>query len=146
MIPFLRDLVVRDFWLKLFSLGLAALIWFTIDTMRGSNAPVPSLSLNPIEKRTLVDLPVILMSSAEDVRRFGVEPSKVDVTLQGDRKLVQNLAPGDVRVIVDLTGAGDRPGLLKRVEVSTPAGVSHVSVTPPEVRVVVKATEIPTPQ
>jgi YbbR domain-containing protein len=141
MIPFLRDLVLRDFWLKLFSLGLAGLIWFTIDTMRGSNAPVPSLSLAPLEKRTLYNLPVVIMSSAEDVRRFGVEPSQIDVTVQGDRKLVQNLKGNDVRVMVDLTGVEERPGLRKRVEISIPAGLSHVSVNPSEVLVIVKAKD-----
>ena len=30
MIAFLRNLFFKDFWLKLFSLALAVLIWFTV--------------------------------------------------------------------------------------------------------------------
>jgi hypothetical protein len=30
MMLFLRQLVLQDFWLKLFSLALAVLIWFTV--------------------------------------------------------------------------------------------------------------------
>ena len=30
MIAFLRNLLLEDFWLKLFSLALAVLIWFTV--------------------------------------------------------------------------------------------------------------------
>ncbi len=30
MIEFLRNLILEDFWLKLFSLALAVLIWLTV--------------------------------------------------------------------------------------------------------------------
>ncbi len=40
MIMPLRDSIVKDFWLKLFSLALAVLIWVTVKSVL-QNQPVP---------------------------------------------------------------------------------------------------------
>lgn len=135
MIAYLRTIVLRDFWLKLFSLGLAGLIWFTVNMMRGRNTPVPSLSLSPTERMTFSDLPVLVMSSAEDVRNFRVHPKTIEVTVQGERNALQALKAKDIHAMVDLTGIAAHD-LRKRIEVSTPAGVTHVKVDPEEVQVI----------
>jgi YbbR domain-containing protein len=137
MIRFLQDLVVRDFWLKLFSLALAALAWFTVEVaLRNASPAMTGLPRLPAEKRTLPNLPVVILSSAEDVRSFRVNPKEVDVTVQGDGKVLRNLQPKDIRVIVDLTGIEAVNVLRRRIEVSTPAGVTHVKVEPEEVQVI----------
>jgi YbbR domain-containing protein len=61
------------------------------------------------------------------------------VTVQGDAKAVENLQSKDIRPIVDLTGI-EAANALKRIEVSTPAGVTHVRVVPEQVQVVVPAS------
>jgi hypothetical protein len=137
MIAFLRSLFFHDFWLKLFSLTLAVLIWLTVSFAieRGGGAPPrAALGLN-FKQRPFVGLPVVLLSSAIDVHEFKVEPKTVDVVVQGDARAIDRLQPGDIRVLVDLTGIEAARDLRKRIDVSTPPGVSHVSVTPPEVHV-----------
>ena len=124
MIAFLRHLIFEDFWLKLFSLGLAVLIWLTV-----------TFASQPEGQRVFADLPVRIVSSAADVRSFQVNPRGVDVTVQGNAKIVQGLQSQDIRVIVDLTGLETAQNLHKPVEVSTPAGVSYVRVEPREVQV-----------
>jgi len=52
---------------------------------------------------------------------------------------VENLQSKDIRPIVDLTGI-EVANALKRIEVSTPAGVTHVRVVPEQVQVVVPAS------
>jgi YbbR domain-containing protein len=91
--------------------------------------------LNP-EVRTFFNLPVVVMSSASDARNFKVSPSAVEVTVRGDAKTLANLQSKDIRAIVDLTGI-EAARALKRIEVSTPAGVTHVRVVPEEVQVIV---------
>ena len=129
MITLLRHLVLEDFWLKLFSLALAVLIWVTVTFVSQKDAG--------IEQRVLSKkLPVTILASAEDVHNFRVSPSEVAVTVQGNPRTLQNLQINDIRAIVDLTGVGAARDLRKRIEVSVPAGISQVRVTPEEVQVI----------
>ena len=102
--------------------------------LRNEVAALPSLT--PAEVRTFYNLPVLIVSSAADVRRFKVAPETVAVTVQGDRKVLEALRSEDVRALVDLTGIESGTVVRKRIEVSTPAGVTHVGVMPEEVRVI----------
>lgn len=143
MISFLRNLIFQDFWLKLFSFVLAVLTWFTVNSMANQKEglPVGSLSLVPPEQRLLSHLPVLILSSAEDVRSFRVSPKEVDVVVQGSPAALKELQSREVRVSVDLTGIEAAKGLRKRIEVATPAGVSYVRVEPQEVQVIFPSKE-----
>jgi len=135
MIAFIRRLFFHDFWLKLFSLSLAVLIWLTVSfAIKKDVSPVASLTMD-VTRRTFSGLPLILLSSAADVRDFKVTPKEVEVTVQGDKKILDKLEKKDIRVIVDLTGIESARDLRKRIDVSTPAGVTHVKVDPDEVGV-----------
>jgi YbbR domain-containing protein len=139
MIAFFRRLFFHDFWLKLFSLVLAVLIWLTVSfaIQRGGGATQPPvLGLN-FKQRPFVGLPVVLLSSAIDVHEIRVEPKTVDVTVQGDARTIDRLQPSDNRVLVDLTGIEAARDLRKRIDVSTPPGVSHVRVIPSEVQITI---------
>jgi len=137
MINFLHEVVLKDFWLKLFSFALAVLAWFTVDVaLRNATSPVSALSLVPSRNRIFERLPVTVMSSAEDVRSVRVHPKEVEVTVQGDAKILERLQARDIRVILDLTGIEATNALRRRIEVSTPAGVTHVRVEPEEVEVI----------
>ncbi len=137
MIAFFQALILRDFWLKLFSFVLAVLIWIIITiAIQNEVSPVTSLSLAPLDQRTFGSLPVMVMSSAEDVRNLRVNPKEVEVTVQGDPKTIKKLQAKDIRVLVDLTGIQTAHDLRKRIEVSTPAGITHVRVEPEEVQVI----------
>ncbi len=138
MMAFLQNVVLKDIWLKLFSLVLATLAWFTVDVaLRNSTFPGGHpLSLSPNVQRTFARLPVVVMSSAEDVRSVKVNPKEVEVTVQGEAKILQSLKAKDIRILVDLTGVEAAHDLKQRIEVSTPAGVTHVKVDPEEVQVI----------
>jgi YbbR domain-containing protein len=129
MITFLRNLVVEDFWLKLFSLVLAVLLWLTVTFASRKDAGADQHVLPKM-------LPVTILASTEDAHNFRVSPSEVAVTVQGNPKTLQNLQTNDIRAIVDLTGVGAARDLRKRVEVSVPAGVTLMRVMPEEVHVI----------
>jgi YbbR domain-containing protein len=63
----------------------------------------------------------------------------VEVTVQGDSRLLEDLRAHHIRVIVDLTGSPAANNLRKTVEVSTPAGVTYVSARPQQVEVIFPA-------
>jgi YbbR domain-containing protein len=138
MIRFLEDLVFKDLWLKLLSFGLAVVTWFTVASMATQKeiSPAAVFGVPRSEERVFSNLPVVILSSAEDVRLFSVNPKTVELTVQGDVKILKSLQSKDIRVLVDLTGIGAAHELRKRIEVSTPAGVTHMRVSPEEVQVI----------
>jgi YbbR domain-containing protein len=136
MIKSLRNLVLKDFWLKLFSLALAVLIWFTVSfAIQKEVSPTGDLALN-LNQITFYNVPVVVLSSASDVHGFNVAPKEVEVTVQGRADILQKLSSRDIRAMVDLTGVETAEDLRKKIDVSTPAGVTHVRVSPTEVKVI----------
>jgi YbbR domain-containing protein len=139
MIAFLRHLVLHDLLLKLFSLALAILIWLTINFAIGRNderPPVPSFVPRPVQQASFV-LPVMVLSSGDKPKELKMEPKEVEVTVEGDAKVIKALQKNDLKAIVDLTGIESAEGLVKRIELSKPAGVSETRVVPSEVKVTI---------
>jgi len=132
----LRDIFIKDVAWKLFSLALATVIWFTVRPVSREPAK-PGNPLAVSVPRTFTNLPVVVMSSAADVRAFKVKPDMVRVTVSGRREIVDALLERDIRVTVDLTGIESARGLQARVTVAVPPGVTFIAARPPEVDVVV---------
>ena len=128
MIKFLRHLFLEDILLKLFSLGLAVVVWLIVTFASQKEAGA--------SPRIFYNLPVTVLSSVEDVRNFKVRPGEVIVTVHGDAKAVQNLQSRDIRAMVDLTGVTAASDLRKRIEVSVPPGVTCMRVIPDEAKVI----------
>ena len=134
MIRYLRTLFLKDFWLKLFSFVLAVLMWFIIYFARDFSPARPLTIVT--ERRTYTELPVSILSSAEDIRSFRVNPKSVEVTVEGDPRTLKTVRPSDVRVMVNLSGISAAHDLRKRIEVIPPPGVNFVQVYPEEVQVI----------
>jgi hypothetical protein len=138
MIVFVRNLVVKDFWLKLFSLALGILIWLTVHfSIDKEVSPWSALIGSAVDEKVLtvpVDVP------AEDARAVTVDPAQVQVTLRGDPKLLKGLGTENIRAVVDLAGVETADGLSRHVQLILPPGVSYTQIAPDavEVRVVPK--------
>jgi hypothetical protein len=63
-----------------------------------------------------------------------VSPKSATVTLQGDKATMRKISNHDIRLLVDLSEESFSKGGRKRIEVSTPAGISRVKVEPEEVQ------------
>jgi YbbR domain-containing protein len=135
MIAFLRDLFFKDTALKIFSLVLAIMTWLVLSSFQRGLTTSSNAGLY-YGKLSFFNVEVVVLSSASDVHDYRVEPKTVEVIVEGDAKVIQKLESKDVRAMVDLTGFQGGADVRKRIEVSTPAGVSHVRVNPSEVRVV----------
>jgi len=131
----LRDLIVKDFWLKLLSVAVAVLIWVTVSIAIRQELDISAVTTNSANGRTFSHLPVLVVSSAADVHEFEVQPSHVEVEVRGSPNVLSMLTDKDVRVTVDLTDVGPAQNVRKRVEVATPPGVMFVRVFPAEVEV-----------
>jgi YbbR domain-containing protein len=135
MIVFARNLVAKDFWLKLFSLALAILIWLTVwFSNHGETSGSPWLALigRPPDENTVM-VPVHVPSGM--AQHFSAMPAEVKVTLRGDPKILKNLRTQDIRAQVDLTGIESANGMLRSVEIIVPKGISYTRIDPDEVEV-----------
>lgn len=132
----LRDLVFKDFGLKLLSLALAVLIWLTVSFAIHKETR-PDLGSMLDHPSRVLRVPVLMMSSAADVREIRVRPDYVEVTVRGESEVLKKLQDRDVHAIVDLTGIESARNLRKRIEITTPPGIVYVHVFPEDVEVVV---------
>jgi hypothetical protein len=147
MIDFLKHLVLYDVWLKLFSLALAILIWLTISfAIRGQrenpSPAVPLIAPRPLPQRATFTLPVMVLSAADDPRALKIEPKEVEVTVEGDSRRIGTLQKSDLRALVDLSGIEAANDLVKRIEISKPAGINEVRILPPEVKIIIPAKTV----
>jgi YbbR domain-containing protein len=134
MIIFARNLVAKDFWLKLLSLALAILIWLTVRSISGESTTSPWLALigRPADE-TVMMVPVHVPSGT--TLKFSAVPAEVQVTLRGDPQLLKTLTRQNIHAEVDLTGIEAANGLVRPVEVILPKGIFYTRVEPDEVEV-----------
>ena len=141
MIAYLRNLVLRDFWLKLFSLALAILIWLTVSFAR-SGGGQSFFSGGALQELTYHNIPVqVRFSATAAVRTFKVDPIVVAVSVRGEKRALQKLQAREILALVDLTGIEEARGFRKRIEVTTPPGIIFVQVVPDEVEVIVPSAK-----
>ena len=130
--------VTRDIGWKLFSLILAVGIWLTIHNILAETGGLT----NPVagNRLTYDDLQVVIVSSTADVRDFKVDPPTVAVTVSGSPEVISVLQANQIEATVNVTSIESTKDLTRRVHVSTPAGVTLVSVDPPEVELIIPST------
>lgn len=134
-----RDAILQNFWLKLFSLLLATMIWFAINgaqnNLRSDRSAIGVLT------RKIERVPVTVMKAATDLRAFRVEPDHIDVTVRGPIAEVQALTARQLTVFISLTDVNDTAGLNKKILVHAPAGIAVVEVSHTEARIAPAATD-----
>ena len=126
----IRDLLLKDWAWKLFSLFLAAAIWLTVHRILEPE----SLSLaGRTSTLTYNNLMVDPVSSTADVRTYRVVPSSVRVTVSGPPEVMNQLQASQVQAEVNLTGAF---GNTAPVDIITPPNVTLIAVEPPMVTII----------
>ena len=80
---------------------------------------------------------MLVVSEASDVRYFRVMPATVSVTVSGRPDVMAILQANQIRAVANLTGIESGKEKHRRVDVSTPPGVTLVDVTPPDVDVII---------
>jgi len=131
----MRDLFTKDIGWKLFSLFLAAAIWFTVNRILNETR----MSAQDAGTRTVTydNLPITAVSAAADVHGFHIAPTTVKVTVTGPAQVMNTLQADQLHASVNITGAGLTHGLLMPVEISLPSQVAVVNIEPERVHVIV---------
>ena len=133
----LRELFIKDWVWKLFSLILAVVIWLTVHNII---EPKNSAGIHVSSTLTYGNLPVFIVASAADVHLFRVIPDTISVTVSGSPEVIAVLQANQIRATVDLTDIDAGKDLKRRVDVSVPSGVTLVSIDPPRVGVLIPPT------
>lgn len=126
--------ISNNYWLKLFSLVLATLIWFVISSnFRSAETPVNITALRPSGSRDF-RRPVVVMMAARNVQPFEVDPSEVTVKVLGEASILNKLRDDDIEVYVNLMNVQNPQGSF-RVDVGHPREVTIQQVWPAHVYV-----------
>jgi hypothetical protein len=131
----MRDLFIKDYGWKLFSLILASAIWLTVHKIieEPKNTDVVAAG-SPV---TYGNLQVFIVASAADVHQYRVIPNTVSVTVSGAPDAIAVLQANQIRATVDLTDIESAKDLKRRVDISVPMGIKLVSISPSKVGVLI---------
>jgi YbbR domain-containing protein len=129
----IRDLLLKDWGWKMFSLLLAAAIWLTVHRIL---EPENALLAGRTSTLTFDTLTVQPVSSTSDVRFYRVEPAVVRVTVSGPPEVMNLLQQSQVEAEVNLSGA---VGATAPVDIITPPNVTLVAVEPQTVSILAPA-------
>jgi YbbR domain-containing protein len=132
-----RSFIRHNFWLKLFSLMLATLIWFTVVYWRDNDFRLSqAFSSSPLAPRVFSRLPLSVLTRPGDGKVYRLFPAEVTVTVAGDQAVLDDLVKKDIRAYVDLSNVGHLDVSSQLVKLHIPlSGVIPVKVVPPVVRV-----------
>jgi YbbR domain-containing protein len=122
VISFIRRYVFHQFWLKVISLAVAALLWLAV-----ARDPVAEVAVSvPIEFH---HVPEGLEISSETI-------PQAQVRVRGPASIVRTLSDAEIHTVIDLQGArsGERTYDLTASQVRVPHDVEVVQVVPTQLR------------
>jgi len=130
----LRDIFFKDFGWKLFSLLLAAFIWYTVQRIIEEPKAV---AVSPADIQVQYGaVPVSLVAASLDAHRYGLSSNLISVTVSGPPGIMKLLQEDQIHATVDLSGWDPQSkALARRVEVSVPWGVTVLDVEPPKLAI-----------
>jgi YbbR domain-containing protein len=108
-----RALITEHFWLKLFALLLASLIWIAVDANRRSEVTVVGKQEVKHKAIAFEDLPIHIMTDSATHPPIVVAPTEAKVSVHGPLSLIESLTRDHIYVFVRITAEetlnGQRP-------------------------------------
>lgn len=133
----IRDLFIKDFGWKLFSLILAGFIWLTVNRIITEPKPGAASTGNSLVTVTYDNVPVSIVATAQNTQGYDINSNMVSVAVTGPPKLMDVLQANQIHAMVDLSTFDDKTkNLARRVDVSVPRGITVVDIVPAELMVV----------
>jgi hypothetical protein len=125
MIP-LRSLILHNFWLKLFSLALATVIWLAIHNSIHSDVNLSQFYIR---------VPVTVQTAPGDNRIFRITPEEVVVVAVGKDTASFQATRKAIRVFLDLTHFNARQSVAEELVTVAPPSISVMETRPSTVEV-----------
>ena len=130
----MRDLILHNFWWKVFSLLLATLIWYVINFNLETQSTASPLLISTRADNRDFQLPVTVITSAANRRALTIHPTEVRVKVRGDRLTLDRLSRDDIQVYVKLIDDPNPEGSF-RLDVRVPPNVVVQQTSPAHVYV-----------
>ncbi|HEX4646631.1 MAG TPA: CdaR family protein [Verrucomicrobiae bacterium] len=130
-----RDYILHNFWWKLFSLLLAALTWFTIQTVLERDQTLVQSPIITVSTREFPAVPIHLMATTHNTNRFRTIPPEVTVELSGGADMLKGLDVKEITAFVDVSEIGEEKLARRDVHVEPPRNLKIVGIKPPNVSV-----------
>jgi YbbR domain-containing protein len=131
----LPGIIVRNFWLKFFSIAMATLIWLTIHYGIRNEFSISQLNINNLLAQEYVRVPVAVVTPPGDTRVFRINPNEVVVIAVGEQTVLRKAAQKNIRVYVDLTGFHARQSLAEELHADVPPDINVLEISPATVSV-----------
>jgi YbbR domain-containing protein len=131
----LQDLILRNFWLKFFSVALATVIWLSIHYGIQNESPMRGLSINHLLAQEYIRVPVTIVTPPGDSRVFSVTPNEVVVVAMGDEPALRRAANKNFKVTLDLTDFHSKEPTSMELQSEAPADVTVEEISPSTVTV-----------
>jgi YbbR domain-containing protein len=125
----LRDLILHNFWLKLFSLLLATLIWFAVRYGIETNFQPTNPITNPIQQ-TSYRLAISVLTQPGDSRIFKLTPETVFVTVNAEAAILREVSTNEFHAYVDLTTIRHNERFPVKIHLHSPDGLNVIEVRP----------------
>ncbi|MBG88628.1 MAG: hypothetical protein CMO80_17245 [Verrucomicrobiales bacterium] len=129
----LRRLIQHNFWLKLFSLLMATMLWFAVSSIQKQPDRVPGFETG-LQRRTFEKLPVAVLKKPMDPELYTVSPEHTDVTVEGPREVLESLTTRDLEIFINLANRSFESSVYQ-VHAHVLAEVEVVDISPRTVRV-----------
>jgi hypothetical protein len=124
----LRDLILHNFWLKLFSVALATVMWLAIYNSIHTEQ-------NQLLTADYIRVPVSVQTPPGDARVFRVVPDEVVVVVLAKNAALLQASRKSVRVLLDLSHFNSRESTTEELRTEAPPGISVLETIPSTVEV-----------
>jgi YbbR domain-containing protein len=131
----LQDLILRNFWLKFFSVALATVIWLSIHYGIQNEPAMGGAAINHLLAQEYLRVPVSVVTKPGDTRQFQIVPNEVVVIAMGEETVLRAAANKDFKVSVDLTDFHSKDPTPMLLQSEAPADLTIEEITPTTVTV-----------
>jgi hypothetical protein len=125
-----RHLILHNFWLKLFSIALATVLWLAIDYSIHNQQ-----SLNQLLTADYIRVQVSIQTKPGEKRVFRITPNEVIVIAVGKDAASFQATRKDVRVNLDLTHFDAKESSTEELRAQAPPGITVLEIIPYTVQV-----------
>jgi hypothetical protein len=126
----LRSLILNNFWLKLFSIALATVIWLAVD-----NNIHNEQGLNQMLTADYLRVKVTVQTTPGDKRLFRITPNEVVVIAVGKDAASFQATRKDIRVNLDLTQFDAKESSSEQLKAQSPPSINVLTIIPSTVQV-----------
>jgi YbbR domain-containing protein len=130
-----QDFILRNFWLKFFSVALAVVIWLSIHYDIHNGSPLSELSINHLLAQEYIRVPVTIVTNTGDARVFRLTPSDVVVIAVGSEMALRRAANNNIKVTADVTDIQSKGPIPVELQSTAPQDVTVVELSPATVTV-----------